>query len=61
MPIKPEFAFDLCWEVYAGAREVLETKRGVCALNSAEFLPLFVTADFRPPQRMVMIRLFSWD
>ena len=33
MSVKPELAFDVCWEVYRGAREVLETKRGVCALN----------------------------
>jgi hypothetical protein len=34
MRVKPELAFDVCWEVYRGAREVLETKRGVSALNS---------------------------
>jgi len=27
MSVKPELAFDVCWEVYRGAREVLETKR----------------------------------
>jgi len=25
MPVKAELAFDVCWEVYRGAREVLET------------------------------------
>jgi len=33
MSVKPEMAFDVCWEVYQGAREVLEAKRGVAALN----------------------------
>ena len=33
MGVKPEVAFDVCWEVYRGARDVLETKRGVSALN----------------------------
>jgi len=28
MGIKPELAFDVCWEVYRGAREILEVKRG---------------------------------
>jgi len=29
MGVKPEFAFDVCWDVYKTAREVLETKRGI--------------------------------
>jgi hypothetical protein len=33
MSVKPELAFDVCWEVYRGAREVLESKRGISALN----------------------------
>ena len=33
MSVKPELAFDVCWEVYRGAREVLETKRGISALR----------------------------
>ena len=33
MSVKPELAFDVCWEVYCGAREVLESKRGISALN----------------------------
>ncbi len=33
MGIKPEFAFDVCWEVYKAARETLESKRGIAALN----------------------------
>jgi hypothetical protein len=31
MSVKPELAFDVCWEVYRGAREVLESKRGISA------------------------------
>jgi len=27
MGVKAELAFDVCWEVYRGAREVLEAKR----------------------------------
>jgi hypothetical protein len=33
MSVKAGLAFDVCWEVYRGAREVLESKRGVGALN----------------------------
>lgn len=33
MGVKPELAFDVCWDVYRSAREVLETKRGISALN----------------------------
>jgi hypothetical protein len=33
MSVKPELAFDVCWEVYRGDREVLETKRGIPALK----------------------------
>lgn len=33
MSVRPELAFDVCWEVYRGAREALESKRGVAALN----------------------------
>jgi hypothetical protein len=33
MAVKPELAFDVCWEVYRGAREVLETKRGISAFK----------------------------
>ena len=29
MSVKAELAFDICWEVYRGARAVLESKRGV--------------------------------
>jgi len=33
MGVKPELAFDVCWEMYRNVREVLETKRGVSAKN----------------------------
>ena len=33
MSVKPEFACVVCWEVYRGAREALEGKRGIPALN----------------------------
>jgi len=48
MSIKPEFAFDVCWEVYRGAREVLETKRGVCALNWQDSTRFLWRPDVRP-------------
>lgn len=48
MGVKPEFAFDVCWEIYRGAREVLETKRGVCALNWKDSAPFLWRPDIRP-------------
>jgi hypothetical protein len=36
MSSKAEMAFDVCWELYRQAREVLEEKRGVAALNLKE-------------------------
>ena len=48
MGVKPELAFDVCWEVYRGAREVLETKRGVCALNWKDSSRFLWRPDFRP-------------
>ena len=33
MSVKAEMAFDVCWDVYRGAREVLESRRGIGALN----------------------------
>jgi len=33
MGVKPELAFDVCWEVYQSARAVLESKRGLTARN----------------------------
>ena len=48
MSVKPELAFDVCWEVYRGAREVLETKRGVCALNWEDTGKFLWRPDIRP-------------
>src|SRR5260221_10734733 len=48
MSVKPELAFDVCWEVYRGAREVLEAKRGVCALNWQDSGRFLWRPDFRP-------------
>lgn len=48
MGVKPEFAFDVCWEVYRGAKEVLETKRGVSALDVADAAKFLWRPDIRP-------------
>src|SRR5258706_10163536 len=48
MSLKPELAFDVCWEVYRGAREVLETKRGISALNWKDTGKFLWRPDFRP-------------
>jgi len=48
MSVKPEFAFDVCWEVYRGAREVLETKRGVSALDLQDTGKFLWRPDIRP-------------
>src|SRR5712664_3459513 len=48
MSVKPELAFDVCWEVYRGARDVLETKRGVSALNWKDTGKFLWRPDFRP-------------
>src|SRR5256885_9422954 len=48
MNVKPELAFDVCWEVYRGAREVLETKRGISALNWKDTGKFLWRPDFRP-------------
>jgi hypothetical protein len=65
VPVKPELAFDVCWEVYRGAREVLETKRGVSALNWKDTGKFLWRPDIRPrltepdwASRMVMFRLY---
>ena len=47
MGVKPEFAFDVCWDVYRNAREVLESKRGVCALNWKDAAPYLWRPDIR--------------
>ncbi|HXX16112.1 MAG TPA: hypothetical protein VEJ47_14520 [Candidatus Eremiobacteraceae bacterium] len=48
MSVKPELAFDVCWEVYRGAREVLEAKRGVAALDWQQDSKYLWRPDLRP-------------
>jgi hypothetical protein len=48
MSVKPELAFDVCWEVYRGAREVLESKRGISALNWKDTGNFLWKPDYRP-------------
>jgi hypothetical protein len=48
MSVKAEMAFDVCWEVYRGAREVLETKRGVAALDWQQDSKYLWRPDLRP-------------
>jgi hypothetical protein len=48
MSVKVEMAFDVCWEVYRGAREILETKRGVGALDWQEGGKYLWRPDVRP-------------
>jgi hypothetical protein len=49
MGIKPEFAFDVCWEVYRGAREIIEAKRGsVSAVDWQQDSKYLWRPDLRP-------------
>jgi hypothetical protein len=48
MSTKAEMAFDVCWEVYRGAREVLEGKRGVAAVDWAQNAKYTWRPDLRP-------------
>jgi len=48
MGVKPEFAFDVCWEVYRGAKEVLDSKRGVSALDFNDAAKFLWRPDVRP-------------
>ena len=48
MGVKPELAFDVCWEVYRGAREVLESKRGISALSWKDTGKFLWRPDIRP-------------
>ena len=47
MGVKPELAFDVCWEVYRSAREVMEAKRGLGALNWKEATKYLWRPDMR--------------
>src|ERR1700686_645332 len=53
MSVKPELAFDVCWEVYRSAREVLEAKRGMSTMDWKEATKYLWRPDFRP-------RLAEW-
>jgi len=48
VPVKPELAFDVCWEVYRSAREVLESKRGVSARSLKDTEKFLWRPDIRP-------------
>ena len=48
MRVKPELAFYVCWDVYRSAREVLEGKRGVAALNWEESAKFSWRPDLQP-------------
>ena len=49
MSVKPELAFDVCWEVYKNAKEVLEAKRGISALKVSDAATKFSwRPDIRP-------------
>src|SRR5260370_39459095 len=48
MSVKPELAFDVCWGGYPGAREVLEAKRGMSAMDWKEATKFLWRPDFRP-------------
>jgi len=47
VPVKAELAFDVCWEVYCSAREVLESKRGVGARNLKDMEKFLWRPDIR--------------
>src|ERR1700686_1779496 len=53
MGVKPELAFDVCWEVYRGALEVLEAKRGMSAMDWKEATKYLWRPGFCP-------RLGAW-
>ena len=48
MSLKPETAFDVCWDVYRGAKEVLEERRGISALKFEEATKFAWRPDIRP-------------
>jgi hypothetical protein len=51
MSVKPEMAFDVCWEVYRGAREVMESKREIGALNMEMETKYSWRPDVRPKMK----------
>jgi hypothetical protein len=48
MGVKPELAFDICWEVYRSAREVLDTKRGISAVKCTDVTRFLWRPDVHP-------------
>jgi hypothetical protein len=48
MGVKPELAFDVCWEVYRCVREVIEAKRGMSAMDVNETGKFLWRPDIRP-------------
>jgi hypothetical protein len=48
MSLKPELAFDVCWDVYRGAKEVLEAKRGISAVQWNEATKFLWRPDIHP-------------
>jgi len=53
MSVKPELAFDVCWEVYRGAREVPGGQARMSAMDWKEATKFLWRPDFRP-------RLAEW-
>jgi hypothetical protein len=48
MGVSPQMAFDVCWEVYCTAREVIESKRGISAKNWKDSDKFLWKPDIRP-------------
>jgi len=48
MSVKPELAFDVSWEVYRNAKEVLESKRGISAVQWNEAAKFLWRPDIHP-------------
>ena len=48
MSAKPEFAFDVCWDVYCRACEVLESKRNISARDWKDTDKFLWRPDIRP-------------
>ena len=49
MGVKPEWAFDVCWDVYRNAREVMDAKRGSSSAQNWKDSQKFLwRPDIRP-------------
>ena len=53
MPVRPRLVFDVCWEIYRNAREVLETKRSISARDMKDIKRYLWRPDIHP-------RLTEW-